>query len=270
MSGKCLTRVWHWWAQVRLHPLELLSVLRNHILSLYTLYLIRFWYLLSDAVNGSGGNWVSERWSNFPRATQLVRGKAGFHLKSVSSRAGSSPAGHSKGMRVFLWVCILLQSQVPHKYTRRTHSSGLLLSSCPLGSMLSLCSGCSTTWNIIPSRPPAFQPSSAHHTLQDLSPAKRGPLLNVFPKKRPYFPAGRCIQATFSLLSHTDRGFRKCQLSWLRFTLFKYFFLFPFLVRNNCFSSLYKLTAILISVYYEWLRQWVKLAFICSYRYNKR
>ena len=73
--------------------------------------------------------------------------------------------------------------------TRRAHSSGLLLSSCPLGSMLSLCSGCSTTWNIIPSRPPAFQPSSAHHTLQDLSPAKWGPLLNVFPTKRSCFPA---------------------------------------------------------------------------------
>ena len=110
--------------------------------------------------------------------------------------------------------------------TRRAHSSGLLLSSCPLGSMLSLCSGCSTTWNIIPSRPPAFQPSSAHHTLQDLSPAKWGPLLNVFPKKRPYFPAGRCIQATFSLLSHTDKGFRKCQLSWLWFTFFNTLFFF--------------------------------------------
>ena len=80
------------------------TVLRNHTFNLYTLYLIRFWYLLSDAVNGSWskcGNWVSEKRSDFSRATQLIRGKARFHLMSVSA-AGSSPVGHGKRIRVFL------------------------------------------------------------------------------------------------------------------------------------------------------------------------
>ena len=60
-------------------------VLRNSVLNLYTLYLTEFWFLPSDAVNGSWsrrGNWVSERWSDFCRATQPVRDKTGFHWKS--------------------------------------------------------------------------------------------------------------------------------------------------------------------------------------------
>ena len=42
-----------------------------------------------------------------PGPHKLFRGKAGFYLKSAFSRAGFPPAGHSKGMRVFLSVYIL-------------------------------------------------------------------------------------------------------------------------------------------------------------------
>ena len=66
---------------------------------------------------------------------------------------------------------------------------------------------------IIPSLPPASQSPSAHRSAQELAPGKWGPVLNVSPTKRPFVPAGRSTQATLSSLSHTDRGFRKCQLS---------------------------------------------------------
>ena len=74
----------------------------------------------------------------------------------------------------FSSVCILWPSQVPHKSTQRAHDSGLPLSSSPLGSVLSLSLSCSTTWNIIPSLPPAFHSSSANHSAQELSPCKWG------------------------------------------------------------------------------------------------
>ena len=191
-------------AQVRLCPLELLSVLRNHILSLYTLYLIKFWYLLSNAVNGSWGNWVSERWSN---ATQLVRGKAGFHLKSVSSRAGSSPAGHGRQIRVFLSVLWLSQlTQKIHKKVSKFKTSF----------------GQPPTWpSAYCSIHHSFSPSSFSILLSPIAllrsclPAKWGPLLNVSQNKRPCFATGSSKQATLSLLSNTDRGFGKHQLSLL-------------------------------------------------------
>ena len=78
---------------------------------------------------------------------QLVRGKARFHVKLASSRAGSSPAGHSKGMRVFLFVYFLWQPQLPQPHTRRSHNAGLLLSSSPLQSVLSVFPGWSTPWS---------------------------------------------------------------------------------------------------------------------------
>ena len=140
----------HKWMSASTHWNCCQTVLRKHIWSLYTLHRIRFWFLLSDSVNGSWrrcGNWVSERESNFSRATQPVRGKARFQVQSVSSRAGSSHAGHSKGMSTFLSVYVLWQSQLPQQHTRRSHSSGLLLSSSPLGSVLSLCPGCPTPWS---------------------------------------------------------------------------------------------------------------------------
>ena len=61
--------------------------LRNHILNLYTLYLIRFSFLLSDAVNGSWGmcgKWISKR-----------RGEM------------TSPGSHtwSKAKLGFMWSC---------------------------------------------------------------------------------------------------------------------------------------------------------------------
>lgn len=209
MSGKCLTRVWHWWAQVRLHPLELLSVLRNHILSLYTLYLIRFWYLLSDAVNGSWGNWVSERWSNFPRATQLVRGKAGFHLKSVSSRAGSSPAGRGRQIRVFLSDSVLWLSQLPQKIYKRVSKLKTSFGQSPTWPSAS----CSVYHSFsLSSFSVLLSPTAL---LKSCLPAKWGPLLNVSQNKRPCFTTGRSKQAILSLLSNTDRGFRKCQLPLL-------------------------------------------------------
>ena len=51
---------------------------------------------------------------------------------------------------------------------------------------------------------------------------------SMLPQKRDHIfqLVGRCIQATFSLLSHTDKGFRKCQLSWLWFTFFNTLFFF--------------------------------------------
>ena len=108
MYGKCLSRVWDLmstrWMSASTHWNYCQTVLSNPMFNLYTLYLTRFWFLLSDAVNGSWsrcGNWVSERWSDFSRATQLIRGKARFHLMSVSA-AGSSPVGHGKRIRVFL------------------------------------------------------------------------------------------------------------------------------------------------------------------------
>ena len=153
--------------------------------------------------------------------TQLARGKARFHVKLAFSRAGSSPAGHSKEMRVFLFVYFLWQPQLPQPHTRRSHTSGILLSSSPLQSVLSVFPGCSTPLVITPSLPPASQSSLAHHSAQELSPGKWGPVLNVSPTKRPFVPAGRSTQATLSSLSHTHRGFRKCQLSWLWFTFLK-------------------------------------------------
>ena len=80
VTGKCLTRVWHWWARVRLHTsqaLELLSkrVEKARIKSLDT-YLIRFSFLLSDAVNGSWGMWRGEMTS--PGSHTWSEAKLGF------------------------------------------------------------------------------------------------------------------------------------------------------------------------------------------------
>ena len=219
MCGKCLNIVWDLvstrWIAALTHWNYCQTVLRNPIFNLYTLYLTQFWFLLSDAVNGSWrrcGSWVSERWSDLPRTTQLVAGKAGFYWKSTFSRAGSFPAGHSKGMRVFLSVCILWQSQFPQKCTRRSHSSGLLLSSSPLGSALSLCPGCSTTWNIIPSLPPSVSILSPTTLLRSCL-LVSGDHSSMFPQLKACFPAASSTQATLASLSHTDRGFRKCKLS---------------------------------------------------------
>ena len=65
-----------------------------------------------------------------------------------------------------------------------------------------------------------LNPPQPSDSAQELSPGKWGPLLNVPPTMRPCFLAGRSTQATSPSLSHTDRGCRKCQLSWLWFTLF--------------------------------------------------
>ena len=183
------------------------TVLRNHTFNLYTLYLIRFWYLLSDAVDGSWsrrGDWVSERWSDFSRATQLVRDKAGFHLMPVST-AGSSPVGHGRWIRLsdpFLWL-----SQLPQKIYKKVSKFKTSFGQPPTWP----CAYCSIHH--------FFSPSSFSILLSPIAllrsclPAKWGPLLNVSQNKRPCFPTGRSKQATLSLLSNTDRGFRKCQLS---------------------------------------------------------
>ena len=90
-----------------------------------------------------------------------------------------------------------------------------------------------------------FSPSSFSILLSPIAllrsclPAKWGPLLNVSQNKRPCFPTGRSKQATLSLLSNTDRGFRKCQLSLscmsmcMSISLHFLNTFFKFLLRNN-------------------------------------
>lgn len=119
----------------------------------------------------------------------------------------------------------LPQSQVPHKYTRRAHSSGLLLRKAHLGQRQALFRELFPPAGISFLLTSSFSTSPAHHTLQDLSPARWGHSLNVFPKREFIFQlVGRCIQATFSLFSHTDRGFRKCQPRDYIYTFLHFFF----------------------------------------------
>ena len=154
------------------------TVLRNHTFNLYTLYLIRFWYLLSDAVNGSWskcGNWVSEKRSDFSRATQLIRGKARFHLMSVSA-AGSSPVGHGKRISFPLWlVCDYLNFH--KKYRRRSQNSRLLLGSHPLDPV-------HTIPSTISSPPTASRSSSAPQLCLGAVSQLNGGHSSMFPKIR--------------------------------------------------------------------------------------
>ena len=126
----CLTRVWHWWVQDECQPMHVGMTVngaeKSHIQYLYTVY--QFWLLPSDAANGSWsrcGNRVSERWSYFSRATQLVRGRPGFHLKSVSSRAVFFPAGHSKRIRIYfsLYFVTIQTATTAHKEVSQFRAS---------------------------------------------------------------------------------------------------------------------------------------------------
>lgn len=79
------------------------TVGETHIQSLYTVShsVLIYTEWCNEGSWRRCGNWVSKRGSDASRATQLVRGKARYHVKTVSSSSGSSPTGHSKGTRVF-------------------------------------------------------------------------------------------------------------------------------------------------------------------------
>ena len=162
------------------------------------------------------GNWVSERLSDFSRTTQLVRSKAGFHLKSQLAL----PLLAIAKRWVFLSI-LFCDNPNPHNSTQ----GGLTIQDvcwavAHLGQRWAFVQAVPYTWSSSLLSLQLLNPPQPYDSAQDLSPGRRGPLLNVSPTKRPCFPAGRSNQATLSSLSHTDRGCRKCQLSLKRFAPF--------------------------------------------------
>ena len=133
---------------------------------------------------------------------------------------GTSSVGHSKEMRAFFSI-LFCDNPNPHNSTQ----GGLTVQDfswavAHLGQSWAFVQAVPYTWSSSLLSLQLLNPPQPYDSAQDLSPGRRGPLLNVSPTKRPCFPAGRSTPATLSSLSHTDRGCRKCQLSLKRFAPF--------------------------------------------------